>query len=333
MAADQFAELLRRVREPLLRRPGGYEPLKLLPAPPAPPAPLAPPAPMAPPAPTVPPAPTPTAPPAASPTVPPAPTPAAPCGCARCEAAAPAACDVYAACDICELCEGCAAAEGWQPRAAGARLGRAPVARPPRAATARGLVWVDLRGQGAHPAAHALLAAVVNEAAHVRGLLLDGWPLADADLQLGAPARLEVLSVAGCAALTPRALAEFSALRALDIRGCFAAAVAAALAAGASADADAASAASAAAVAAATAAAPLQVVSVALADSFRALCGLAPPRAPRLGAAARARSPGPLERATRQADQRLAKLGIISSSYLGSFMLAALAPRLPCLVE
>jgi len=245
----------------------------------------------------------------------------APCGCARCDFASKVAKDAPGASDFaCELCERCAAA-GWLPCADAACLAQA-------APAARHLVWVDLRNLGAAFAARALLAAVVNEAAHVRGLLLDGWPVTDADLQLGAPARLEVLGVAGCAALTPRALADFTSLRALDIRGCFAAALGLELAAADSADAVAA------AIAAALAAAPLQVVSVARGDSFRALCGLAPPLAqlPK-AAAARARSPGPLERAAAIADRRLARLGIISSSFLGSTMLAALAPRLRCLVE
>jgi hypothetical protein len=255
----------------------------------------------------------------------------APCGCARCDFASKVAKDAPGASDFaCELCERCAAA-GWLPCADAACLAQA-------APAARHLVWVDLRNLGAAFAARALLAAVVNEAAHVRGLLLDGWPVTDADLQLGAPARLEVLGVAGCAALTPRALADFTNLRALDIRGCFAAALKSAVSAAAESAADSAAAESAAesaaSVALALAAAPLQVVSVARGDSFRALCGFAPPLAQLPKAvAARARSPGPLERAAAIADRRLARLGIISSSYLGSTMLAALAPRLRCLVE
>ena len=260
----------------------------------------------------------------------------APCGCAQCDFASKVAKDAPGASEVaCELCERCAAA-GWLPCADAACLAQA-------APAARHLVWVDLRNLGAAFAARALLAAVVNEAAHVRGLLLDGWPVTDADLQLGAPARLEVLGVAGCAALTPRALADFTNLRALDIRGCFAAALKSASAteaatAAAESAAEPAAAESAAAVAAsvalALAAAPLQVVSVARGDSFRALCGFAPPLAQLPKAvAARARSPGPLERAAAIADRRLARLGIISSSFLGASLLAALAPRLRCLVE
>jgi len=95
-------------------------------------------------------------------------------------------------------------------------------------AVAASLVWVDLRAAYS-PALGALLAAIMNEAANVRGLLLGSWPVTDADLLLGHPERVEILSVPDCTGLTLQVFDGYKSLRMLDVRGSFAGATVAAL--------------------------------------------------------------------------------------------------------
>jgi hypothetical protein len=116
---------------------------------------------------------------------------------------------------VCAFCETCAGRE-WLPSAATCmrRMPCVPLA------IAASLVWVDLRAAYS-PELGALLAAVMNEAANVRGLLLSSWPVTDADLQLGHPERIEILGVPDCTGLTLRVFEGYTGLRMLDVRGCF----------------------------------------------------------------------------------------------------------------